>query len=276
MFDTLVKILDKTEDLRVALTGTYNLELQGVDIKSRDLDFVTDMTGIKKIARIFDSKITKSNFGSYETEFLVEDIEVHLITQDGNKLRQNQLENDLVYVEKNGINIPSVSLAAELNFYRECRRDKDEGKIELIKAAMSVSEPITKIVMFITRQHDGEREFFVLDRKDGTFVVPTGHVGDHVLGETLKDAAIRELKEELGVDPIKVTDLNHSYEVFLDFHQKYSDEHAFLLEIPDINVKFLENDFDWKWCSLDEAEEIMTYNTQKSALEKLKNVLKVL
>ena len=129
----------------------------------------------------------------------------------------------------------------------------------------------TKIMMFVMRMHDGERQFFVLDRKDGTFVVPTGHVGDNVLGESLKDAAIRELGEELCVKPEKVLDLNYSREVFLESQNKLSEEHGFLLEIPDVEVEYTENDYNWRWCSIDELNSLLTYDGQRNAIEKIKD-----
>jgi len=60
---------------------------------------------------------------------------------------------------------------------------------------------VVKVLMFVFRNNNGKKEFFVLHRKRGDRVVLTGHVGDVFKGESLEQAALREVKEELGVDP---------------------------------------------------------------------------
>ncbi|MFH1863519.1 MAG: hypothetical protein ABIJ85_01220 [bacterium] len=60
-FKALEVLLKKLEGIDFALLGTFNLFLQGIKIEPHDLDLITDNKGIRKIAGIFRSKITKND-----------------------------------------------------------------------------------------------------------------------------------------------------------------------------------------------------------------------
>lgn len=135
-------------------------------------------------------------------------------------------------------------------------------------------EKLKKVVMFITRMHGGERQFFVVHRERGDYVVPTGKVGDIILGETIEQAVEREVMEEIGVEPDKITDLDNSFDVYLPFHKKMSEEHGFLLEIPDVDVKYLENNDGFGWHSLEETKKMLSYDSHKKAFPKIEDYLK--
>lgn len=77
---------------------------------------------------------------------------------------------------------------------------------------------VRKVLMFVWRDNNDKREFFVLYRKKGDRVVLTGHIGDFIKNETKEEAARREVKEELGIEPLEIENLN--YWVKLNFcHQ---------------------------------------------------------
>jgi hypothetical protein len=48
-----------------------------------------------------------------------------------------------------------------------------------------------------------------------------------------------------------------------------SEEHAFLLEVSDVEVKYLERDDEPSWHSLAEMKSILTYDGQKGAIPKI-------
>jgi len=135
---------------------------------------------------------------------------------------------------------------------------------------------VVKVLMYVYRDNDGKKEFFVLHRKKGDVVVLTGHVGDHFINETLEQAAKREIKEELGVEPKNLVNLNISINVNMQERGKdiISTENAFLVEIPNKDVHFLEGDEKHKWYSLEELSGVLTYSNQKEPLSKIKEILK--
>ncbi len=134
---------------------------------------------------------------------------------------------------------------------------------------------VIKVLMYAYRDNNGKKEFFVLHRKRGDVVVLTGHVGDNIMGESLGEAAKREIKEELGVEPKKIVNLNVSPVVEMSEKEEniLSTEHAFLIEIPDKEVHFLEGDEKHKWHSLEELSKVLTYPNQKEPLSKIKDIL---
>ena len=135
---------------------------------------------------------------------------------------------------------------------------------------------VIKVLMYVYRKRDGRNEFFVLHRKKGDVVVLTGHVGDHIFDESLEQAVEREIKEELGVEPKNIINLNISPVVEMSEKEEniLSTEHAFLIEIPNKEVHFLEGDEKHKWYSLEGLSKVLTYPNQKEPLSKIKDILK--
>ncbi len=128
---------------------------------------------------------------------------------------------------------------------------------------------VEKAMMFVYREKNGKEEFFVLDRKAGDKVVLTGHVEK---GERPKETAIREVKEEIEVEPIKVTDLKVKSTVILESDSKISTEYSFLVKIPNQDVKYLNGKEKHLWCSINELEETLSYPNQKKSLSKIRKL----
>lgn len=132
----------------------------------------------------------------------------------------------------------------------------------------------TKVLMYVYKKKNEEKEFFVLHRKKGDVVVLTGHIGDVVPNESFEQAVKREIKEELGVEVKNIINLDISTIAKIKEDNTLSTEHAFLIEIPDKNVRFLEGDEEHKWHPLEELSKVLTYPNQKEPLRKIKEILK--
>lgn len=137
---------------------------------------------------------------------------------------------------------------------------------------------VIKAIMYVYRENDGKKEFFVLHRRRGDVVTLTGHVADseEIKDESNEDAARRETIEELGVKPISVIDLEMKTEVEMQEGRGdiVSVEHAFLIQIPNEDVHFLEDDEKHQWYAIDELYNVLTYTNQKKPLDKIKEILK--
>lgn len=135
-------------------------------------------------------------------------------------------------------------------------------------------QKVTKVAMFVCREQPNlaktgkcRKEFFVLHRKIGDTVVPTGHKEKN---ETLRDAVAREIQEELGVKPIKIQDLKYKSFVILKKSSKQGFEHAFLVQIPtDKKVRFLEADEKHRWHPLEDLPKILTYFHHQEAVKSI-------
>lgn len=127
--------------------------------------------------------------------------------------------------------------------------------------------------MFAYRQNYGQTEFFVLHRHDDTKSVLSGHVGDNIPDETLEQAARRETIEELGVEPISLINLNHREIVELKTWDKLSTEWAFLIEIPNVDVHYLEGNEEHSWYLLDELDKVLTWPNHQRVVPKIRKIL---
>jgi len=120
--------------------------------------------------------------------------------------------------------------------------------------------------MFVYRMNKGKKEFFVLRHRQVGNVVLTGHVEE---GEKMEETVKREIEEELGAVTLETLDLNYQYTVAIERDQELSEEHAFLVRIPNEEVKFLAADEPHGWYVLGELENILTFEGQKKAVRKI-------
>jgi len=137
---------------------------------------------------------------------------------------------------------------------------------------------VIKAIMYVYRESDGKKEFFILHRKKNDVVTLTGHIADseEIKNESIKEGATRETIEELGVEPISTIDLETKVEVEMEEKGEdiISEEHAFLIQIPNKDVHFLEDDEEHHWHTIDELYNALTYFNQKKPLDKIKELIK--
>lgn len=146
-------------------------------------------------------------------------------------------------------------------------------ELQVSFAILSPMQKVTKVLMFAYSRNNGRPEFFILHRHDGTKSVLSGHVGDTIPDETLEQAARRETIEELGVEPISLINLNHKEVVELKTWDKLSTEWAFLIEIPNQDVQYLEGDEEHGWYPLDKLEEVLTWPNHQRVVPKIRKIL---
>lgn len=134
---------------------------------------------------------------------------------------------------------------------------------------------VTKVLMFVWRKKRGKEEFFVLHREKGDSVVLTGHVGDVYPNESLEQTVKREIKEEIGVKPKNIVNLNIKTIAKIKENNTLSIEHAFLVEIPkNEEIKFLEGEEKHGWYSVEELPKVLTYSNQRKPITRVKKLTK--
>jgi len=125
----------KDEKINWVLIGSTNLALQGIKIKPKDIDILTDKKGafeINKLLKEYEVKPVRfSNsklFGpQYFGEFKIRGIKVEVM----GKLKKKKLVTKIVKID--GMSLPVVSLEEEFKAYEALGREKDFNKIKKIK-----------------------------------------------------------------------------------------------------------------------------------------------
>lgn len=127
--------MQELEGTDFAVLGTFNLYLQGIAVKPADLDIIADDEGVYRAGLIFGSSVTTNEQGYEETEFDLDGVAVHFVSNQNNEIRPPFRDNT-TWIEKDGLRIPCLSLKAEEAFYLYKNREKDSGKLELIRERM--------------------------------------------------------------------------------------------------------------------------------------------
>jgi hypothetical protein len=129
---TLQLIKDKISGIDYALIGTLNLKFQGLPVIPKDIDFLTDNEGVKKVSQIFQTEISDDN-RCLESSFNLNGIEIHFVSNDFNPVRPPDFRGHMLIVKKYNLEIPCMSLDSELAAYKKMGREKDKDKIKLLE-----------------------------------------------------------------------------------------------------------------------------------------------
>ncbi len=140
-----------------------------------------------------------------------------------------------------------------------------------------------QVQCIIFRKINNYFEFLLLKRvpsKGGFWQSLTGGLEN---GESLEETVNREIKEEIGVTNIKRRINNVDFCQFDDCAYKKSkgtwlSEYVFGIEIHETTeINISNNDCkehsEFKWCSFDEALELLKWDSNKESLKKLNKIL---
>ncbi len=143
-------------------------------------------------------------------------------------------------------------------------------------------EPI-QVLVYPVREKGDDWEYLLLKRIENIGGFWQGVTGAPEKGEDILDAAKRELLEETSYIPNFVFQTDFSYKILVEekFNKDYPEgvteipEHVFVARInqPDLPSIDSQEHEDWKWCSFDEAFELLKWEDNKKALEHVRNIL---
>jgi dihydroneopterin triphosphate diphosphatase len=138
-----------------------------------------------------------------------------------------------------------------------------------------VRQPI-QVLVYITRQSNGDRQYLLLHRAPHRDAFWQGVTGGVEPGETVLEAACRELAEETGYVAAQVVALDYTYTfpVADSWREVYGAdvteirEHTFLVEVPGITEPSIDpREHDaWQWCGFEEALSLLRWPENITAL----------
>lgn len=146
-------------------------------------------------------------------------------------------------------------------------------------------QPI-QVAVYCARKNGSDWEFLLLHRHPGNGNFWQGVTGGVEDDEEIGTTARRELCEETGFSPkvLKEIGYQYSFELRPEWQHLYDrsirevTEHAFLAVITDLSdpvISAVEHD-DWRWCSFEQAHELLYWDGNKESLSRCLAILRAI
>lgn len=119
-------------------------------------------------------------------------------------------------------------------------------------------------------KEDNKYLFLILQHDDaeGSWSFPKGH---HEGVETPEETALRELKEETGINEIELIDtplIHEEYEIIINGEKRLKINEYFIGFVKNKTIYIQENEIHaYKWATFEEALKTFTYETRKEVLK---------
>jgi len=141
-----------------------------------------------------------------------------------------------------------------------------------------------QVLIYPVRKNDENWEYLMLKRVKNRGGFWQGVTGAPENNETLSEGAIRELYEETAYSPLNLIKTDISYIIpmedrWIDIYPegtKEIPEYLFIAKIDDPSppkIDPIEHN-DWKWCTFEEAMDLLSLEDNKRALEYVQKFLR--
>tara|TARA_B110000438_G_scaffold32425_1_gene31983 strand:- start:248 stop:709 length:462 start_codon:yes stop_codon:yes gene_type:complete len=122
---------------------------------------------------------------------------------------------------------------------------------------------------YVYRQTDDGLKFLLMKRNlnkiyENLWQGVAGKIED---GETAPEAAIRELKEETGLDPVNMFVADHVSRFYEVHEDRVNLVPVFGMEVDSDEVMLSEEHVDFKWVIIKEALNTLVWNGQKKGIQ---------
>lgn len=137
----------KDQKIKWILVGSTSLALQGVRIRPKDIDILTEKAGAFKINRLLkeyetepvelkESEMFQSYFGKFQIKEVTVEVMGNLKIKIGDKWTPSEELIPQRTLEINDMYLPVFSLETELKLYERLGRKKDSVRIQKIKETL--------------------------------------------------------------------------------------------------------------------------------------------
>lgn len=137
ILEIVKSIAQKLEVISYVLIGSVNLYLQGIKVNVRDVDILTTPEGIRKIDTILAEYRTKEIYfdetegrNSWRSFYEIEGIEIEVLGNVTNAYRNPESVHRKVLVEIDGVELPCLVLAEEIEAYKLMGRPEKAKMID--------------------------------------------------------------------------------------------------------------------------------------------------
>ena len=122
---------------------------------------------------------------------------------------------------------------------------------------------------YVFLQTDGGLRFLLLKRnKDKLYEHLWQGVAGKIEGnETASEAAIRELKEETGLEPIRMFVADYVSRFYESHQDRINLVPVFGIEVDSVEVKLSEEHVDYKWVDIYEPLDTLVWRGQKEGIQ---------
>ena len=121
---------------------------------------------------------------------------------------------------------------------------------------------------YIFRQTEDGLKFLLMKRAETKIYehLWQGVAGKIEAGETAPEAAIRELKEETGFDPIRMFVADHGSKFYESFGDRMNLVPVFGIEVDRKNITISEEHCEFKWVNFETAKDTLVWKGQKEGI----------
>lgn len=129
---------------------------------------------------------------------------------------------------------------------------------------------------YVYRHTDEGVQFLLMKRNQNKIYehLWQGVAGKIESGETASKAAIRELKEETGLDPVNMFVADHVSRFYETHGDRINLVPVFGIEVDSEEVILSEEHIDFKWVSIDDALNTLIWNGQKKGIQTVYDMVK--
>ena len=122
---------------------------------------------------------------------------------------------------------------------------------------------------YVFRQTDGALRFLLLKRNKDKLYEPLwqGVAGKIEGNETASEAAIRELREETGLEPVRMFVADHVSRFYESYQDRINLVPVFGIEVDSVEVKLSKEHVDYKWVDIYEALDTLVWRGQKEGIQ---------
>ena len=128
---------------------------------------------------------------------------------------------------------------------------------------------------YVYRQTDDGLKFLLMKRNLNKIYehLWQGVAGKIEDGETASEEAVREVKEETGLDPVNVFVADHVSRFYEVHGDRVNLVPVFGMEVDSDEVMLSEEHVDFKWVTIKEALNTLVWNGQKEGIQTVRDMV---